>query len=64
VADTRTRIRRWGSDWNQLQAERALIEASLLGRDFDTALERMIAIDQVRDQFRRRTHPHEPPRWE
>ena len=64
MADKRTRIRRWGSDWNQLQAEQALIEATLTEADVDAAFEKMLAIDRVREQFRRRTHQPEPPRWE
>lgn len=64
MADTRTKIRHWGSDWHQLQAERALIEAALSEGDFETAYERMIEIDRVREEFRKRTHQPEPPHWE
>lgn len=64
MSDTRTRIRRWGRHWQQLQAERALIEDAFDGDDFDEALEKMFEIDRVREDFRKRTHRPEPPRWE
>lgn len=64
MADTRTRIRRWGRHWQQLQAEKALIEAAFESDDFDAAFEQMLAIDRVREDFRKRTHQPDPPRWE
>ncbi len=63
MADTRTKIRRWGADWHQLMAERALVEAEG-GNDLDAAFERMLEVDRLRQQFRDRTHQPEPPRWE
>lgn len=55
MSDTGVRIRKWGRDWQQLQAEKALIEDAVKGDDFDEAFERMLKIDRVREDFRKRT---------
>lgn len=65
MADNRTMVRRWGADWAQLQAELALIDGALPDcEDHDDALERLVAVERSREDFRRRTHQPEPPRWE
>jgi hypothetical protein len=62
--DSHTKIRSWGADWNQLMAERALIEAAHARGDLDEEFEKMLEIDRVRQHFRDRTHQPEPPHWE
>jgi hypothetical protein len=64
MADARTKIRRWGADWHQLMAERALVEAEGVEDNIDAAFQRMVEVDRLRQQFRDRTHQPEPPRWE
>lgn len=68
MADTRTMIRRWGLDWQQLQAELALLDAMLPGQDHeadhDAALEKLLHLQRIRDDFRQRTHQPPPPKWE
>ncbi len=63
MADTRTRIRRWGLDFAQLQAELALIRAQYPdASDFEAATERLFAELAAKDSFRQRVI--EPPKWE
>ena len=63
MADTKTRIRRWGLDHGQLQAELALIRAEFPNPDdFEAATERLFAELSAKDSFRKRTE--EPPKWE
>jgi len=65
MADRHTKLRHWGADWQQLQAEIALIEAAYTDSDdHDAQFEKMLEIDRARQQFRQRTHQPEPPHWE
>lgn len=58
-------IRRWGLDWQQLQAEKSLLDAMFPeALDHDAALEKLLALQKIRDEFRHRTHQPEPPKWE
>jgi hypothetical protein len=63
MADTKTRIRRWGLDHAQLMAELALIRDQYPNQaDFDEAVERLFAEQAAKEAFRGRTL--EPPKWE
>lgn len=64
MADRNAKLRHWGADWQQLQAELALIEAAHAGQDHDAQFEKMLEIDRAREEFRQRTHQPEPPHWE
>jgi hypothetical protein len=65
MADSRAKIRNWGAEYAQLQAEIALIEAEYAGLDgIDDQLLKALAIDKARNDFRARTHEPEPPSWE
>lgn len=63
MSDTKTRIRRWGLDHAQLQAELALIRAEFPDQeDFEAATERLFAELSAKEAFRKRTE--QPPKWE
>lgn len=65
MADTNVKIRRWGTDWQQLKAEQALVEASFPDElDHDVALEMLLELEKIRSDFHKRTHQPEPPKWE
>lgn len=65
MADTNVKIRRWGADWQQLQAEQAFVEASFPDElDHDVALEKLLELQKIRNDFHKRTHQPEPPKWE
>ncbi|MBX3474063.1 MAG: hypothetical protein KF754_06735 [Planctomycetes bacterium] len=64
MADRHAKLRRWGADWQQLQAEIALIEAAHPDTDHDSQFEKMLEIDRAREEFRQRTHQPVPPHWE